>query len=233
LVEGHDGLSARPDGGGENVAIIGVGKNKAVDELLKTGYHAVGDGAGHQLTRALESLGFQFGAVFENVAEALVEDRGRPARAHDAGVRGPHEDISKRGRVEHASVVEDDDRHRALITEAVLLCFGGELVEYLLALGFVALLVRGEISRLHATVRSNLPGWNLSFVEQRDQERPRDVQEVGGLLRRQLGVNGNDGDGVAVRHLAEDLQEQFERIARDRCGDRTAFGVRTNLNRSR
>ena len=95
----------------------------------------------------------------------------------------------------------------------MLLCFGRELVEHLLALGFVALLVSDEISRLHTAMRSDLPGRNLSFVQEPYQERPRDVQEIRSLLRRQLRVNGDDGDRIAIRHLTEDLEEQLEGFA--------------------
>ena len=232
-VEGDDRLRTSPDRGGEHVPIVAIGQNETVDQPLESGDHAVRHRSRHQLARPLEGLRLEVEAVLEDVPEALVQDRVRPPRTHHAGVRQAHEQIAKRGRVEHACVVEDDERHRALIPEAVLLCFGGELVEHLLALGFVALLVRDQIGRLHAAMRADHAEGNLPLVEKTDQERPRDVQEIGGLLRRQLGVNGDDRDRVAVRHLAEDLEEQLERFAGDGRGNGSAWSFGPDLHRSR
>ena len=39
-------------------------------------HHAVGDRFRHELTRALEGFGFQVRSVFENTAEAFIQDRG-------------------------------------------------------------------------------------------------------------------------------------------------------------
>jgi len=215
------------------VTIVDVGKNERVDELLEVGHHAVGHCLRHQLPRALEGLGLQVGTVLEDVPKALVEDRRRPPRAHDAGVAETDEQVTKRRRIEHACVVEDDERHSNLVAEAVLLCFGGELVEHLLPLGLVALLVRDEIGGLHPAVRADHAEGDLAFVEETDEVRARDVQEVGGLLGRELSVHGDDRDGVAVRHLAEDLEEQLEGLAGDRRGDRTTFALRMDLDGSR
>jgi hypothetical protein len=99
---------------------------------------SVGHGLRHQLACALEGLGLQIGTVLEDVPKALVEDRHRPSRAHDAGVDETAEQVTKRRRIEHACVVDDDERHGGLVAEAVLLCFGGELVEHLLPLGLGA-----------------------------------------------------------------------------------------------
>lgn len=54
----------------------------------------------------------------------------------------------------------------------------------------------------------------LSF-QQLYEEWPRNVQEVGGLLCRQLGVYRNDRYGIPIRHLTQNFEEQFEGLARD------------------
>ena len=103
------------------LTIVDVGKNERVDEPLEVGHHAVGHSLRHQLARALEGLRlFQVGTVLEDVPKALVENRRRPSRAHDAGVGQAYEQVTKRCRIEHACVVEDDERHSNLVAEAVL-----------------------------------------------------------------------------------------------------------------
>jgi hypothetical protein len=54
-----------------------------------------------------------------------------------------------------------------------------------------------------------------AFVEELHQVRARDVQHVGGLLGRELSVDGRNGHGVAVGDLGEDLDEQSQGVAGD------------------
>jgi hypothetical protein len=85
-VERHNRLRARSDRRGEHMAIVGVGENEAIDELLEASHQAVGNSAGHQFARALESLGFQVRPVRQVVSKTFVQDRGRPTRANDTGI---------------------------------------------------------------------------------------------------------------------------------------------------
>ncbi len=50
---------------------------------------------------------------------------------------------------------------------------------------------------------------HLATLQELDQERSRDVENPGGLLCRQLSVARNKGNGVPVRHMMNDLMEQF------------------------
>jgi len=135
-----------------------------LEAIEKVAPELLSHGLGHQLAGALQSHGLQIGAVLEDVAKALVEDRRRPSRAHHARVREADQEIAKRRRVENAGVVEDDERHSTSVAEAVLLRFGGELIENLLALSLVALLVRDEIGGLHATMSADHAEGDLAFV---------------------------------------------------------------------
>ena len=47
-----------------------------------------------------------------------------------------------------------------------------------------------------------------TILEQLDQERPRDVQNLSGLYGREFGVLGDDGDPPPCCHRLEDLHEQ-------------------------
>src|SRR6266568_619013 len=96
--------------------------------------------------------------------------------------------------------------------ESLRLC--REVVVHLLPIGLALLLVPDEILETNAAPRSNHPARDLPVLEQLRHERSRHVQEIRGLLRGQLGVNGHDAHRVPVRHLAEDADEELERCAR-------------------
>ena len=51
-------------------------------------------------------------------------------------------------------------------------------------------------------------GGKYPLVDKTHQERPRDVQEVGGLLRGHLGFDGNERDGIAGGGFAQQVDEQ-------------------------
>ena len=53
----------------------------------------------------------QVSAVLLDASEALVENLLGPARADDARVRYPHEEVAKLGRIQNACVVDDDECH--------------------------------------------------------------------------------------------------------------------------
>ena len=53
----------------------------------------------------------------------------------------------------------------------------------------------------------------LYTSQQSDQERPGDIQEVGGFLRRHLGVHRDQGDGIAMGHLGQQVGQKPRRRA--------------------
>ena len=74
--------------------------------------------------------------------------------------------------------------------------------------------VRRKVGEQDPPVRADHPKWQCARFEQRYQMRSRDVQEIRSLLRRQLRMDGYDRDRIAVRHLAENFEEQIERSTR-------------------
>ena len=52
---------------------------------------------------------------------------------------------------------------------------------------------------------------DVAAVEQLDQERPRHVEDVGGLLGRQLPVVRDQGDREPLRHVTHDRSQRGER----------------------
>ena len=79
-VEGHDGLRTDPDGGGEDVSVVGIGQLEAVDEALVTGDPRVRESSVHQRARTFECLRRELEALTQDGAERLVEDVVAPVR---------------------------------------------------------------------------------------------------------------------------------------------------------
>ena len=50
--------------------------------------------------------------------------------------------------------------------------------------------------------------------KQFDEEWPRHIQEIRRLLRGKLGLHRDDGHGIAVRHLCQNLEQEIEGFRR-------------------
>src|ERR1700733_11626522 len=80
---------------------------------------------------------------------------------------------------------------------------------------FLAGVIGQQVAELDAPVLPHLAARDFSPVHQPDDERPGNVQQIGGLLARQLRVDRDQGHGVAVRHLGQDVEEQAKGGRRD------------------
>ena len=47
-----------------------------------------------------------------------------------------------------------------------------------------------------------------SLLDKTDEERSRNIQEIGGLLRRDLGMDGHQRDSVSGSRLLENIHQQ-------------------------
>ena len=72
-------------------------------------------------------------------------------------------------------------------------------------------LVGNQVAVADAAVRAHLVEGQIAPFEEAHQKRPRHVQHVGCLLRRQLGMDGNDGHGVAGGNLGQHVHQQPDR----------------------
>ncbi len=154
--------------------------------------------------------------------------------AYEACVGEPDEEVAEWRWVQDASVVEHNERRRVpSVPKPVLLCLGGQLVQQGRPMCVVLPLVRDEIGRPHSAMRPYEAARDLTRVEQAHEKWPRDLEEVGRLLRRQLRLDRDDGDRVPIRHLAQDLQERLERLTRNRDRNRTPFALWLDLYRTR
>jgi hypothetical protein len=81
--------------------------------------------------------------------------------------------------------------------------------------GVVLLLVHHQVREADAPVRAHHAEGDLAGLEQSDQERPRDVQQLGRLECTQLCVCRHYRYPIAHRQVAKQLGEQFQRFARN------------------
>src|SRR5271156_4339135 len=65
-----------------------------------------------------------------------------------------------------------------------------------------------DVLGVDAAMRSHLSGGDFSTVQQSNQEWPRNVEELSGLLGREFDTERKEGDRVAFRHLGQDVPEQ-------------------------
>ena len=62
---------------------------------------------------------------------------------------------------------------------------------------------------------SNLVEFDLALIEKANQSRPRDIQQIGGLLGREFRMNRDEFDRIAPAHLIQNLNEQMRSLGRD------------------
>jgi Mg2+/Co2+ transporter CorC len=80
----------------------------------------------------------------------------------------------------------------------------------------VAGLVLAQVLEPDPAVGADPAVADVAVIEQLDQARPGDAEEVRGLLDRELDGVGDDLDPLAVRQVPQDLREQHRRLARYR-----------------
>lgn len=130
-----------------------------------------------------------------------------------------------------ASIVDDYECHIRSVAKVVLLSLRSQLVEHLPAPRLVAPFKTQHVCSQYATMRPHSPVLQSPFLEQPHDIWSRDVQEIGGLLRGKLSVHRHNRDSVAVRHLPEHLEKQFERLSGydDGLRGRCSFGAQKHI----
>ena len=70
----------RPDGCGDNVAVVGIGQGDGGHEILETGDQGVAHMGVHEAARAFQPLRAQVRTAAEQRTDPLLVDRQRPLR---------------------------------------------------------------------------------------------------------------------------------------------------------
>ena len=155
-IGGDDEVRSGANRGGDNMAVVGVGKADGRDEILEAGDEGVADMGVHEPAGAFEALGGQVRAVAEQRSDPLVVDRPRPFRAEEVRDRQFEQQVTQGRRIEDGGVEEGDGDGQGSIAHVQFLGVGGEFVERL-APGVVGgLLVGAQIVEADAPVRADL-----------------------------------------------------------------------------
>ena len=111
LVVRDDHLCSAPDRGGEDVAVVGVGKAQRADEVLIARDQAVRDGSAHQVAGAAELAGV-LGLACHDGAFHLVEDALGPASREQSCLCEPDEEVPLGCGMEHVCVEHGRECHQ-------------------------------------------------------------------------------------------------------------------------
>jgi HlyD family secretion protein len=97
-----------------------------------------------------------------------------------------------------------------LVSEFQVLVNGGEFLKRLEPVPVHHLLVGHQVLKKDAAMRAYLSVWDSTLFKLLDEERTRDIEEVGRLLRGQFGVDGDQRHGIALSHFGKNVIEQAE-----------------------
>jgi len=176
-VDGDDRLCSGPYGCSQDVAVIGVRKLKALDEVLVAGDQAVRNGLAHQLAGARQLLAAQVCPSFLDRAEGLVEDPLGPPGVEQLGLGQADQEVAQRRRVKDTRVEDDSERQTltgpsVLVPHAQLVSLVGQLVCGSPGLPVRAGLVGEEIPDRDPTTVADAPVRHGPLVEQTYQVGP-------------------------------------------------------------
>lgn len=75
-IKSDDCLSARPNGRGDNVAVVRIRQVDRVDERLEANHHGGREGALHQFAGASQAPGIELRTRTRDAFKTLIENRG-------------------------------------------------------------------------------------------------------------------------------------------------------------
>jgi hypothetical protein len=178
---------ARTNRGGQDVPIVPIRQFNRVDEMLVSGHQRVRQCLVHQVPGTFQFFACEVRPILEEIAYPFVVNFGRPMGTEDARQCEVHEEVAQPGRVENICVEEGPEcRHES---DPDLLVVGGQFVEGREAFGMDSPLVGHQGLETHPAMGSNLPVFDLAFVQHLNERRPRNAQHVGCLLGGQFRVN--------------------------------------------
>src|SRR5690242_15177585 len=101
----------------------------------------------------------------------------------------------------------------ALVIQPEVLRIPRELLGNVRPLAIVLLAVPEDVSKLDPPVSAHLAERDFTLFEELDKERPRDIEEVGGLLRGQLLGHRNERHRLPGCKPFERGHEELERLS--------------------
>lgn len=209
-VVGDDRLRAASESSCYDVHIVRIGKCDDVAKIIVVSDDAVRGGARHQLTQPFEFFGWMLRVQSPERSCHLVQNFGGEMSAHQIRARYTQQKVAQNGRDENIGVVDDRRAEHSPSVETELLGKPCELVQCLSALFISLLLVLQNVHRLYASVAAHFTEGNFSLFQELVEVGPRYVEDICGLLTRQLGILSNYHNVFARRHVLENLQKSVE-----------------------
>src|SRR5262245_52656404 len=114
-----------------------------------------------------------------------------------------HEEVAERCGIENRCVEKGREIAQRSVSHLELLALCGTPIEHLAAVRIDVLLESQNVLEADPAVRSHHAEGNLLLLKELNDERPRDVEKVGSLLRGELSVLRNDGDRATRRHILQ------------------------------
>ena len=173
-VERDDEPRAAVNRSRQNMAVFGVREGQRWDESFVIGDQAIRDVQIHEVPTTRQALRRDVRPIGQDVSGPLVVDFIRPTGLEQVREGKPHEQVSKRGRIQDASIVEDDWGHGS-VAHIQLLAQRLKLVQRRVTLGQEIPLVGEEVFQKHTPMTPDLPTRHRPFIEELHQMRPRDV----------------------------------------------------------
>lgn len=171
-IEGDDNAGLRTNCRGEDVAIVCVRELQLLDQAFVPCDQTVGYGSIHKIACAMELLFREVRSIPEGRPNPFLVNLRGPLRAKQSGQRESYQQISQRGRIQHACVVNRNEVSQASITHVEFLSLAGEFVRQLFALLHGVFAIRKEIFEKNSSMRADLPIRNLVLLKQAHDERP-------------------------------------------------------------
>lgn len=209
-VPGHDHVRPYPDRCRLHVAVSRIGQVEIIGERRVPRHDGFRKVPVHDRPGPCQHGGVEIQPVCQEAPRPLGMDVRAPERREQVPVGQSQEHVPEPGRIERIGVEQrPPPRHRLL--QAEFLVAGHQLVQRRTAAGFSFAAVGHDVCRADAAMRPHLPAGNPPVIEELHQVRPRHLQQVGGLPRRQLGMHWRQYNAMPVRHLVQNLPEQLHR----------------------
>jgi hypothetical protein len=94
------------------------------------------------------------------------------------------------------------------VVESECCGLGDQFIDRLGMIGVNSFFVGDEVVEADAAVATDFVVGNFACFDLLDQVGTRDVESIGGFLGGEFGVDGDEGDGVALGHLGQDIHQR-------------------------
>lgn len=150
-VGGHDHIRLAVDRGGEDMAVVGVGKVQFGSQMFEPGHQGIREVPVHDRPGSVQYGRVDIGPVGQKVAGPLRVDVAVPQRCKQIAVRKAQQQVAKARGVENIGVQQRRQAIHCLL-QAEFLVASGQFIKRFAAAGFRLAPVSKDILQADATV---------------------------------------------------------------------------------